>query len=118
MMSGRFWSDGVRPSVLGQLRIALADHRTSACSGMSQLDLRHRRELRAALVASLIAVAAYGFVSLAGGITRTIRIEHIDLDVYRLGARIVLDRGNLYGSLPPAGPGVDLPFTYPPIAAV
>ena len=118
MMSGRFWSDDVRPGVLGQLRVALADHLNSACHGLAELDARHRRELRAALVASLIAVAAYGFVSLAGGTARTIGLEHIDLDVYRSGARVLLDRGNLYGALPHPGPGVDLPFTYPPIAAM
>jgi alpha-1,2-mannosyltransferase len=82
------------------------------------LDHRHRREAGAALLACLIAVAAYTFVSLRGGLTRTIRIEHIDLDVYRLGARVLLDHGNLYGALPSAGPGVSLPFTYPPIAAM
>jgi alpha-1,2-mannosyltransferase len=39
---------------------------------------------------------------------------HIDLDVYRHGSQVWLSGGNLYGRLP----GVDLSFTYPPIAAV
>ncbi|MGH3274097.1 MAG: glycosyltransferase 87 family protein [Streptosporangiaceae bacterium] len=42
----------------------------------------------------------------------------IDLDVYRIGSRVWLDGGNLYGPLPPTAAGVGLPFTYPPIAAV
>jgi alpha-1,2-mannosyltransferase len=42
----------------------------------------------------------------------------IDLDVYRIGARVWLDGGNLYGPLPPTASGIGLPFTYPPIAAV
>jgi alpha-1,2-mannosyltransferase len=43
---------------------------------------------------------------------------HIDLDVYRLGARTWLSGGDLYGRLPPTSIGNHLPFTYPPVAAV
>lgn len=42
----------------------------------------------------------------------------IDLDVYRIGAKVLLDGGNLYGQLPQTEIGIGLPFTYPPIAAV
>ncbi|WP_083873908.1 glycosyltransferase 87 family protein [Nocardia paucivorans] len=42
---------------------------------------------------------------------------YIDLQVYRNGARAWLDGDELYGPLPPAG-GIDLPFTYPPLAAL
>ncbi|HEX6525123.1 MAG TPA: glycosyltransferase 87 family protein [Streptosporangiaceae bacterium] len=42
----------------------------------------------------------------------------IDLDVYRIGGRLWLRHGDLYGVLPPTSNGVRLPFTYPPIAAV
>ena len=42
----------------------------------------------------------------------------IDLDVYRIGGRVWLSGGNLYGRLPPTRAGVRLPFTYPPAAAV
>jgi alpha-1,2-mannosyltransferase len=44
--------------------------------------------------------------------------DHIDLDVYRIGARAWLDGRNLYGHLPPTPSGLRLGFTYPPIAAV
>jgi hypothetical protein len=43
---------------------------------------------------------------------------HLDLDVYRLGARMWLSGGDLYGLLPPTIIGNHLPFTYPPVAAV
>jgi alpha-1,2-mannosyltransferase len=42
----------------------------------------------------------------------------LDLDVYRIGSLTYLHGGNLYGTLPPTGSGVSLPFTYPPFAAV
>src|SRR5215472_13047175 len=42
----------------------------------------------------------------------------IDLDVYRIGSRVWLDGGNLYGPLPPTAAGIRLPFSYPPVAAV
>lgn len=42
----------------------------------------------------------------------------IDLDVYRLGAQVFRDGGDLYGVLPDTAVGANLPFTYPPIAAV
>ena len=44
--------------------------------------------------------------------------DHIDLDVYRIGARAWLNGRNLYGHLPPTPSGLRLGFTYPPIAAV
>ncbi len=42
----------------------------------------------------------------------------IDLDVYRLGAEMLLRGGDLYGPLPPTEVGIGLPFTYPPFAAI
>lgn len=42
----------------------------------------------------------------------------LDLDVYRIGGSVWLDGGLLYGELPALRIGGDLPFTYPPIAAV
>ena len=42
----------------------------------------------------------------------------IDLDVYRIGARVWLGGGSLYGRLPPTMAGPRLRFTYPPIAAI
>ena len=43
---------------------------------------------------------------------------HLDLDVYRIGGRVWLEGGNLYGTLPPTAQGVRMPFTYPPLAAI
>ncbi|MFI5780183.1 glycosyltransferase 87 family protein [Nocardia sp. NPDC051570] len=42
---------------------------------------------------------------------------YIDLQVYRNGARVWIDGGDLYGPLPKSG-GIGLPFTYPPLAAL
>ncbi len=42
---------------------------------------------------------------------------YIDLQVYRTGARVWLDGGELYGPMPPVM-GIGLPFTYPPLAAL
>ena len=39
---------------------------------------------------------------------------HLDLDVYRIGASVLLHGGDLYGPLP----DTFLPFTYPPFAAL
>ncbi|ONI71087.1 hypothetical protein ALI144C_52065 [Actinosynnema sp. ALI-1.44] len=42
----------------------------------------------------------------------------IDLDVYRIGVQTWLDGGDLYGRLPNTAEGENLPFIYPPFAAV
>ncbi len=42
----------------------------------------------------------------------------IDVDVYRIGGRMILDGQPLYGPVPLTEIGVELPFTYPPVAAV
>jgi alpha-1,2-mannosyltransferase len=42
----------------------------------------------------------------------------IDLEVYRTGATVLLHGGDLYGRLPRLGDGHELPFTYPPFAAL
>ncbi|WP_238419464.1 glycosyltransferase 87 family protein [Gordonia sp. 'Campus'] len=41
----------------------------------------------------------------------------IDFDVYRMGGRVLIDGGDLYGVLPRLAEGAYLPFTYPPLAA-
>jgi alpha-1,2-mannosyltransferase len=64
---------------------------------------------------NLTAVAIY-FVSFGHGIG--LGGYHIDLDVYRTGARVLLHGGDLYGRLPRLGDGHQLPFTYPPFAAL
>ena len=45
-------------------------------------------------------------------------IYRLDLDVYRIGGRALLDGVNLYGVLPRTSVNIPLPFTYPPMAAV
>jgi alpha-1,2-mannosyltransferase len=42
----------------------------------------------------------------------------IDLDVYRIGSMVWLHGGSLYGPIPRTSIGIEMPFTYPPIAAV
>jgi alpha-1,2-mannosyltransferase len=72
---------------------------------------------RAALLVTLnLTAAAIYFVHLGHGIG--LGGYHIDLDVYRTGARVLLHGGDLYGRLPRLGDGHELPFTYPPFAAL
>jgi alpha-1,2-mannosyltransferase len=42
----------------------------------------------------------------------------LDLDVYRIGSTMWRHGGSLYGPLPTTTRGIDLPFTYPPAAAI
>jgi alpha-1,2-mannosyltransferase len=42
----------------------------------------------------------------------------LDLEVYRLGVKVWLSGGDLYGVLPPTTVGRLLPFIYPPFAAI
>ncbi|HEX4221094.1 MAG TPA: glycosyltransferase 87 family protein [Pseudonocardiaceae bacterium] len=42
----------------------------------------------------------------------------LDLDVYRIGSTIWRHGGSLYGHLPDTSGGINLPFTYPPAAAI
>lgn len=74
-----------------------------------------------ALVALAVAVIAGGVAYHLIGL-RPLRPwgvpYRIDVDVYRLGARLLADGGPLYGELPPTEVGLGLPFTYPPIAAI
>jgi hypothetical protein len=42
----------------------------------------------------------------------------LDLDVYRIGSTVWRHGGSLYGSLPTTTRGINLPFTYPPTAAI
>jgi alpha-1,2-mannosyltransferase len=72
---------------------------------------------RAALLVTLnLTAAAIYFVSFGHGIG--LGGYHIDLDVYRTGAKVLLHGGDLYGRLPRLGDGKELPFTYPPFAAL
>ena len=49
---------------------------------------------------------------------RGANVYRTDLDVYRLGGQVLLQGGDLYGRLPDIELGANLPFTYPPIAAI
>jgi alpha-1,2-mannosyltransferase len=81
----------------------------------SAVSLGSRR--RSALLVSLNLAAAATYLVYVGH-----RIGlggyRIDLDVYRTGARVLLRGGDLYGRLPRLGDGHELPFTYPPFAAL
>jgi len=63
-----------------------------------------------------LAVAALYLVHLGHGIG--LGCYRIDLEVYRAGATVLLHGGDLYGRLPRLGDGHELPFTYPPFAAL
>ncbi|WP_187686460.1 glycosyltransferase 87 family protein [Nocardia wallacei] len=64
----------------------------------------------------LIAIALF---ALSAILSFVFKLWHgyIDLQVYRNGARVWLDGGDLYGPMPKSG-GIGLPFTYPPLAAL
>ncbi len=70
----------------------------------------------ALLVTVNLAAAAIYFVHVGRGIG--LGGYRLDLDVYRTGARVLLHGGDLYGRLPRLGDGHQLPFTYPPFAAL
>ena len=74
------------------------------------------RRRSALLVTVNLAAAAIYLVHLGRGIG--LGGYRIDLDVYRTGARVLLHGGDLYGRLPRLGDGHELPFTYPPFAAL
>ncbi|WP_324192884.1 glycosyltransferase 87 family protein [Nocardia transvalensis] len=82
---------------------------TSAGQSTASLAARQRRLLLSAI--ALFAVSA--IVSL---VTKQWH-GYIDLQVYRNGARVWLDGGDLYGPMPKVY-GIGLPFTYPPLAAL
>ncbi|GAB2654170.1 glycosyltransferase 87 family protein [Saccharopolyspora gloriosae] len=69
----------------------------------------HRRLLIAIGVAELLAVLMVSTIS---------PHDHIDGEVYRLGARAWLQGKDMYGPLPATESGLKLPFIYPPFAAI
>lgn len=80
-------------------------------AGQSTTNLTSRQLRLLAIAIALFAVSA--IVCAVVGIWR----GYIDLQVYRNGARVWLDGGNLYGPIPKVY-GLGLPFTYPPLAAL
>ena len=74
---------------------------------------------RVARVAVVVAIVAGAYVLIFGIPTVQAFLPYrIDLDVYRLGGRVFLEGGEIYGRLPDTQIGANLPFTYPPIAAM
>src|SRR6516164_8576039 len=71
---------------------------------------------RILLVAVNVAAIAFYLFSFRHGVR--FAPYRIDLDVYRIGGRVWLGHGDLYGALPATSSGVRLPFSYPPVAAV
>ena len=77
-----------------------------------------RRLIRPLLQVALILTAVTFFLVRFGPHGIFFGAFHVDLGVYRIGARAWLNGQDLYAHLPPVRPGHSLPFTYPPIAAV
>jgi alpha-1,2-mannosyltransferase len=50
-------------------------------------------------------------------VPKLMRGHYLDLEVYQIGARTLLNGGDVYGVLPATSFGIRLPFTYPPVAA-
>lgn len=74
-----------------------------------ELVRRHRGLIGAAVVAELLALIMVSTIN---------PHDHIDGEVYRLGAQALLAGQNIYGELPATESGLELPFIYPPFAAI
>jgi alpha-1,2-mannosyltransferase len=55
---------------------------------------------------------------LVGALLQRSHAYFLDLDVYRIGVQTWLAGGDIYGPLPPTAIGRELPFIYPPFAAI
>jgi alpha-1,2-mannosyltransferase len=73
--------------------------------------------LKVAVCVGLVAGIAFNVIGLPP-LREWGAIYRLDLDVYRIGGRALLDGVNLYGVLPATSVDIPLPFTYPPMAAV
>src|SRR6516165_8794663 len=109
----------VGSSSLTRLEIIMRTFRCPAsvwrASTRPAVTLAGRR--RSALLVTLnLAAAAIYFVHLGHGIG--LGCHRVDLEVYRAGARMLLHDGDLYGQMPRLSDGQELPFTYPPFAAL
>jgi alpha-1,2-mannosyltransferase len=78
--------------------------------------MRTRTATLVALAGAAVVVAWLWFSWWTGG--PGLMGHRIDLEVYRLGAGVWRDGGQLYGALPELSTGGHLPFTYPPVSAV
>jgi alpha-1,2-mannosyltransferase len=79
------------------------------------VNLAGRRRSTLLVTVNLVAAGIY-LVRLGHGIG--LGGYRIDLEVYRAGATVLLHGGDLYGRLPGLDDGHELPFTYPPFAAL
>jgi alpha-1,2-mannosyltransferase len=77
---------------------------------------RNRKAALIGLAVVNLAVISWFLLSFRNGLSAD--IYRLDLDVYRLGVDAWRHGGDLYGELPDVRIGGDLPFIYPPIAAV
>jgi alpha-1,2-mannosyltransferase len=73
--------------------------------------------IRPGVIAADLAAAAFALLTWTHA-GPGYRLYGVDLDVYRIGARVWLSGGHLFGALPATSQGTRLPFTYPPVAAV
>lgn len=73
----------------------------------------------AARWAAVVALAVIAFFSVFKVEDGAVRLPYrIDLDVYRIGGQVWLRGEELYGTIPTTWLGDELPFTYPPFAAM
>lgn len=84
----------------------------------SRLLQRYLASRPARWVAAVVAVASAYLVIFGMPGPGEFLPYRIDLDVYRLGGQAVLQGADLYGRLPDTLVGANLPFTYPPLAAI
>lgn len=84
---------------------------------LAQEILERYLDSRVARAVALVAMLVGGYCVVTGTPELPNIFFPIDLDVYRLGAQVFLEGGDLYGLLPDTSVGVNLPFTYPPVAA-
>ena len=81
-------------------------------------DDRPSTELSLDLRTHTTAIAVIFGLSIAATIAFLVGNDYIDLLVYRMGAHVLLDGGDLYGAIPPVVDDFGLPFTYPPLSAI
>ena len=94
--------------------------RSGAQQGEARQGEARRRELadRIREHRALIAVIAVAEVIAVLAVSTINQHDHIDGEVYQLGARAWLAGHDLYGDLGPTRSGLRLPFLYPPFAAI
>lgn len=86
---------------------------------MTEGPLKRRLTSRTARALSLVLAVLGGVLAVTGWPgTNPIVAAPFDLEIYRFGGQALLQGGALYGRLPDTSIGINLPFTYPPLAAV